>query len=439
MSNFFNHKIHPKGSQAQNLTSIRFFAYPLIQVLKKTIGTILLLLIFSCEIEETISPIQDPCQDGTNSNSNLVSKIPHQIGKDSRWFTFGYSFYGLSEDNHFLFGSPFIGTGPAKSEDFEVKVMNHNGQTLWHHYLAHGQTTLGAFVEDKIMISGWIRNMDGTTESVSKIFDENGQELIAKIHDQIVFRDHYLDHAGNLYLSNTSKSFESNPTEIIKLSSTLEIEQHYVINYPVQSFIANQDGEILAFYSDDSTEENGLIMLDQQGQEKWKTSLPSSYRNEGRLVQINNQKYGLIKTECPAIPCATEIMYYEFGANGELINSVQTIASSITLDMLINNPADDKNNFYIDDRNRLIKDVVVLEEEVLVVFAAFTKNHSALMIKGTLGSSLEHWWGGESISESTRSLSHIQLTKNDGGLEWKTFCGQAICTFELLKNLQFNS
>lgn len=435
MAIFFTHTIRSIGSQHRDLTALNFYANTLKWISKNIIVTILILLLFSCEKEEPSTPIQDPCEQAGNKNSNLISKIPHQIGYNSIWYTFGRSFYGLSVSNHFLFGSPAIGTGPAKSESFEIALMNSNGQTLWHKNLGIGRTTFGAFFEDKILISGYIRNMEDVRQAVSKVYDQTGIALITNIHDQIVFRSHFLDHLGNLYLSDASKLSYDGPTQIIKLSSSLTLQQDYFINYPVQSFLVNQEGDIMAFYADQSNAETGLIMIDRQGQEKWDISLADSKIQEGRLVQINDQRYGLITTECKNIPCATDIMYYEFGANGALINPGQKIASSITLDMLINNSTDEKEKFYFDD----IQDVLAFDEEVLVVFRASTKNYSALMIKGTLGSSLEHWWEGDALPEIPRSLRHISLRQKDGRLEWKTFCGQAICTFQLDKGLEFNS
>lgn len=435
MAIFFTHTIRSIGSQHRDLTALNFYANTLKWISKNIIVTILILLLFSCEKEEPSTPIQDPCEQAGNKNSNLISKIPHQIGYNSIWYTFGRSFYGLSVSNHFLFGSPAIGTGPAKSESFEIALMNSNGQTLWHKSLGIGQTTFGAFFDDKILISGWIRNMDDNLLPVSKVYDRNGTELMTNIHDQIVFRSHFYDQLGNLYLSNASNLYYYDPIQIIKLSSALDIQQHYLINYPVRSFLVNQEGDIMAFYADQSNAEAGLIMIDRQGQEKWDISLADSKIQEGRLVQINDQRYGLITTECKTIPCATDIMYYEFGSNGALINPGQKIASSITLDMLINNSTDEKEKFYFDD----IQDVLAFDEEVLVVFRASTKNYSALMIKGTLGSSLEHWWEGDALPEIPRSLRHISLRQKDGRLEWKTFCGQAICTFQLDKGLEFNS
>jgi hypothetical protein len=361
-----------------------------------------------------------------HSESNLTSKIPHQV-------QFGNKFYGLSTSNEFLFGSPPIGTGPAKNLSFDVNVVDVNGQVKWGHYLGIGQTTFGIFFQDKILVSGWL---DGNPHSISKIYDATGNDLNTEVQKQMAFSDHHVDQSGYLYLSNSSKLYNANPTEILKLSPEFDIMHNYTINYPVQSFLVNQDGSVIAFYSDESKEESGVVMVDLLGQEVWNNPFPYRYPNEGKLVQISDQKYGLVKADCKVIPCALELIYYEFGANGELINPGQTIASSIPLDMLINNPVDNQEKYYIGDN---ILDILAFEEEVLVVFRASTKNYRALMIKGTQGSSLEHWWEGYDLTGNSGSLGHIHLLKNNGGLEWKTFCGKAICTFQMDKNLAFDS
>ncbi|WP_380804320.1 hypothetical protein [Shivajiella indica] len=45
------------------------------------------------------------------------------------------------------------------------------------------------------------------------------------------------------------------------------------------------------------------------------------------MEKINGKKYGLVKADCKGIPCALELIYYEFGAYRELINPGQAIST----------------------------------------------------------------------------------------------------------------
>jgi hypothetical protein len=362
-----------------------------------------------------------------NSESDVISKIPHAV-------QFGNKFYGLSASNEFLFGSPFIGTGPAKTLGFEVAVVDPEGQMKWGHNLGIGQTSFGAFFNDHVLISGWVMGMEGSPIGISKIYDAAGNDLDTEVQKQMRFMDDFMDVSGNLYLSNSAKSNYTNPTQIVKLSPGFDILQSYSLDFPVYSFLVNQDESVIAFYSDEFQEESGIVMVDQLGQELWHIPLPYLYPHVGKLVQINDQKYGLVRSECKLTPCALEMVYYEFGGNGELIIPGQTIVNGITLDILVNGPLIEQQYFYIEDN---ILDVLVVEEEVLVVFRASTRHNQALMIKGTKGASLEYWWDPKMPSQTP--LGHIQLKPTNDGLEWKTFCGQAICTFQLDKNLAFDS
>jgi hypothetical protein len=362
-----------------------------------------------------------------NSESDLISKIPHQV-------QFGKKFHGLSTSNEFLFGSPPIGTGPAKTLGFEVEVVNTEGKTKWWQNLGIGQTAFGTFYNDHVLISGWVMGMEGSPTGISKIYDAAGNDLDTEFQKQMRFMDDFVDGSGNLYLSNSAKSNYTNPTQIVKLSPGFAIIQSYSLDFPVHSFLVNQDESVIAFYSDESKEESGIVMVDQLGQELWRIPLPYLYPHVGKLVQINDQKYGLVRSECKFTPCALEMVYYEFGGNGELIIPGQTIASGNTLDMLVNGPMIEQQYFHIENN---ILDVMVVEEETLVVFRASTRHNLALMIKGTKGTSLEYWWDPKIPSQTP--LGHIQLKPKNDGLEWKTFCGQAICTFQLDKNLAFDS
>ena len=363
----------------------------------------------------------------SNSDSHLITKVPHKV-------QFGNVFYGLSLSNEFLFGSPFIGTGPNKTLGLEVRVVNTEGQIKWWHNLGIGQTTFGTFYQDKTLLSGWIVGMDGSPTAFSKIYDAAGTDLNTEVQNQMVFRDYFVDLSENLFLSNSSKRYPTNPTQIVKLSQELDILHNYSINHPVYSFLVNQDDAVIAFYSDEIKEESGIVMVDNFGEEVWNLPLPYWYPNVGKLVQINQEKYGLVRSECRFIPCALELIYYEFGINGHFINPGQTIANSNTLDMLINGPFIDQQYYYIRDD---IKDVLVFEEETLVVFGAITRNLQALIIKGNKGTSLEYWWDPKIAGQTP--MGHIHLKLKDIGIEWKTFCGQAICTFQLDKSLAFDS
>lgn len=372
-----------------------------------------------------------------NPNAQIVSKIPHQIAINDPWYAvFARGFYGLSTNNEFLFGSIL---GYKTMNSFEVWVRDLNGQYKWRYGLSWGRSFLGLFFKDRILVSGTsVVDRDLNYETFSMVFDQNGTVLKEKIFGQFAFRGYYADQSGHLYLSNSEKSNYANPTQIIKLSPELDILQEFFIPYPVQSFLVNQDGSLVAFYSDELKEENGVVMFDNQGREKWNFELPYRYPNEARVIQINQEKYGLVKADCKLIPCAMELIYYEFGPNGELLNPGQTLVSSITLDMLIHNPIKSQDNFFLVGHNKYIYDILVVDEELLVVFGAETKKYAALMIRGTRGESLEYWWDKSFSLENARSLRHIHLIEKDGGIEWKTFCGQAICTFQLDKRLAFN-
>jgi hypothetical protein len=374
-----------------------------------------------------------------NSDFNLISKIPHQVQFKDRLFS-------LSASNLFLFGARMTGEGPSKNMQFRVDVVDKNGQVKWSRgYGVIGYADFGMFYHDHILVSGSAQ-MGEHWEGISKIYSIEGNDLEKEIQDKLLFRNYFINPSGELYLSNSIHPFYASPTKVFKLSSEFDIIQSISINYPVHSFVVNQDGSVITYYFDEIKEECGVVMVDSQGQEKWKIPLPFKwYMHESKLVAINNQKFGLVKLDCKVIPCGYELIYYEFGVNGELINPGQMLVSSISYDMLENIPLDDHEDFYMMEGTEYIRglgrsyisDALVWEDEVLVVFNAQTKNNQGLMIKGTKGSSLEYWWDPEITSQTP--LTHIHLINKEGGLEWKTFCGNAICTFQLDKDLTFNS
>lgn len=367
------------------------------------------------------------------SELNLIAKIPHQVQMASN------RFFDLSDSNDFLFGSPHIGRGPAYNISSAAKVVEKNGQIKWEYYYGPGQMESGFFYNGNSLVSGWVFGRDGISSvRLSKIYDPYGNDLKKEVQEIMNFRDYYVGPSGDFYVSNSShRPYQSNPTSIVKLSREFKIMSSYTINYPIQSFLVNQDDAIVGFYEDDLKEESGVVMVDKQGQEIWHIPLAYYSPNQARLVAINDQKYGLVKADCKVIPCAMEMIYYEIGVNGELINPGQTIVSSSPWNT--NSPNDDQDNFQITSFFNYIADVIIWEEEVLVVFYTRTNNYLGIMIKGTQGSSLEYWWDMYLEEKVQNSLRHVKFIKTENGLEWKTFCGKAICTFQLEKNLAFNS
>lgn len=366
----------------------------------------------------------------TNSDPNLITKVPHQV-------ELKFNFYGLSESNDFLFGSPPIGTGPAKSERYIVSVVGVDGQYKWEYDIGIGSTQFGLIYNNYFIVSGGVLGMDGIYKIASKIYDPNGNDRRKEIQEKILFRNYYVNQSNELFLSNTKHPFYSNQTQVFKLSSDFEILQQISISHPIHSFIVDDTGSVVGYYVDELNKKSGVIKVCSDGKEEWNVSLPFGYPFDAKLVQINNQKFGLIKAECKTIPCLLEMAFYEFGVNGEIINPGKTIARSIGLNELISTQIDDFDKYYIDSNYDMIKDILVSGDEVLFVFYASTKNYSGILIKGTKGSSLEHWW--DTKFEKQSSMTHVKLSKKEGRLEWKTLCGNAICTFKLDEKLTFNS
>lgn len=430
---FLKHIIF-KRCHLQHLTSRLFFGFSLKFSFKIALFWVSLLLV-SCEQEVFEEPFIAPCEQGLGASSNLISKIPHRVQIQqpvpiSPQITSGYKFLGLSSSNLFLFGL----MGIHKSPSFGLWVEDIHGQIMWSKSFGMGYTRFGMFYQDYVLISG---SLILSPIGISKVYEHDGNELDKKFPDNFHFRNSYVNASGELYLSNSAYLSYANPTKVLKLSPEFDIIQSNSINFPVHAFAANQDGHIAAYYVDETKKENGVVMVDSNGQEKWNIPLPyQMYGNDAKIFTINDQKFGLVKAECKVIPCGFELVYYEFGINGELLNPGQIIVSSMPMDMVINSPTDKKENFYLGDYGNFIKDVLVLEDEVFVVFEVLTKNYQAIMIKGTQSTSLEYWWDPK--SESNKSLSHVQFIKNNGELEWKTFFGDAICTFKLDKNLTFN-
>lgn len=365
----------------------------------------------------------------TNSDPNLIAKVPHQV-------QLRFNFYGLSLSNDFLFGSPPIGTGPAKSERFIVSVVDLHGQTKWGYDLGIGSTWFGMTYNNHYLVSGGVLGIDGSYQIASKIYDSNGNDLQKEIQKKIIFRNYYLNKSNELFLSNTRYPYFSNSTQIFKLSSDFEILKNTSIHRPIHSFIVDDKGSIIGYYVDELNKKSGVVKVNADGVEEWDVSLPFGYPFDAKLVQINDQKYGLVKAECKNIPCLLEMVFYEFGINGEIINPGQTIVKSMSLNELIYSQIDNFELFYIPTRYEMIKDILVMGDEVLFVFYANTKNYNGILIKGTQGSSLQHWWNAKLEEES---MTHVQLSNKDKGLEWKTLCGKAICTFQLDEKLTFNS
>ncbi len=366
----------------------------------------------------------------TGSDTNLSSKIPHQ-------FTELFNFYGLSSSNEFLFGSPPIGTGPAKSERYVAYLFNPEGQTVWAYDLGIGSTQFGMVYNDYFLISGGLMNPEGDYRIASKIYDGNGNELKKEIQEKIMFRDYYLNQSNELFLSNSHHPNYAVPTQIFKLSSDVEILGNTPVYRPIHSFMVEDTGSVIGYYLIESSQKSGVVKVNSDGVEEWNISLPYSYPFDAKLVQLDNQNYGLVKAECKTIPCRPEIVFYEFGVNGEVINPGQTIVSGTSLIEMMDTPIDDLESFFPEVSEDMIQEILVVDDEVLFVFYASTKNYNAIMIKGTQGSSLEYWWDKKLKEEA--SMTHVKLSKKDGGLEWKTLCGKAICTFQLDENLAFDS
>jgi len=362
------------------------------------------------------------------SNLNVIDKIPHQVQSED--------FLDLSESNEFLFGSPPIGTGPAKNISSESKVIDKYGQVKWGHYYGPGQITSGFFYKENSLVSGYVYRPDAVM--ISKIYDPFGNDLKKAIQEKMFFGDYFVDISGYLYVTEYKYRWYKNPTNIVKLSPDFEILKSYSLNYSIQSFLINQDESVVAYYVDESRMKSGVVKFDPQGLELWNLSFPYNFPNQARLVALNDQKYGLVKAECNNRPCETELKYYEIGVSGELINPGQTIVSSISSEKLLNNPSNDLNNFYISVFDEVMLDIIALKEEVFVVFHTYAQNYKGIMIKSTQGSTLAYWWAWDLKDKGQTSLKHVKLTKSNNGLEWKTICGKAICTFQLERNLAFN-
>jgi len=394
--------------------------------------------LISCEEEEFVEPFISPCEQGLGTSSNLISKIPHRLQFKDRIFS-------ISDSNQFLFATLLTGEGPSKNVQFYFYLVDINGQTLWGRgFGVIGQTNFGMFYRDNIFVSGWAQ-MGNNSESISIIYDLEGNDLKKEIQDEMYFTNFYVNSSSELYLANSSRLSYVNPTNVVKLSPGFDIIERNSLDYPVHTFVANQDGSIVAYYFDEIKKENGVVMVDSQGEEKWKILIPyQDYLPEARLVAINEQKFGLVKEGCKIIPCGIELVYYEFGVNGDLINPGQTISGSMPISMIENSHVDDQEMFYMNLDSKYgnglefsyIRDVFVFNEEVLVVFNVRSKKYQGIMVKGTQGSSWEYWWDPALASQIP--LKHISMKIKNSELEWKTFCGDAICTFKLDKNLTFN-
>jgi len=173
-----------------------------------------------------------------NSDLNLISKIPYQVQFKDRLFN-------LSASNLFLFGARMTGEGPTKNMQFRIDVVDKNGQLKWSRgFGVIGGSIFGMFYHNYILVSGSAL-MGENWEEISKIYDLEGNDLEKEIQDKLPFRNYYMNPLGELFLSNSIHPYYASPTKVFKLSSEFDILQSNSINYPVHSFVVNQDGSVV--------------------------------------------------------------------------------------------------------------------------------------------------------------------------------------------------